>query len=471
MTKGPDQARDACGVFGIFAPQEDVARVTFFGLFALQHRGQESAGIATTDGHRIYLHTGMGLVAQVFDEFRLARLPGYAAIGHTRYSTTGSSNIYNAQPILVGSPVGQLAIAHNGNIVNAAELQAELVDRGATFGSTTDSEVIAHLIALSPGHTWVDKIRAAMARLEGAYSLALLTHEAVYAVRDPLGIRPLALGRYNGSWVFASETCALDHVGAELVREVEPGEIVEIAHDGLRSYPGQISPRQAFCIFELIYLARPDSRFSGQLIYLMREAMGAELAREHPVEADLVTGVPDSAIPAAIGYARASGIPFRETLIKNRYVGRTFIQPDQRMRSLGVQLKFNPLPEVMRGKRVVVVDDSIVRGTTTPRVVRLLREAGAREVHLRICAPPIRWPCYYGVDMATREELIAARKTVAEIAAWTGADSLGYLSVEGLLRAVGLPGARFCLACFTGNYPLPIPEALGKFVLEAPAAR
>ncbi|MFN8532031.1 MAG: amidophosphoribosyltransferase [Dehalococcoidia bacterium] len=466
-----DDLHEACAVFGIYAPGEDVARLTFFALYALQHRGQESSGIAVADRQgAIQRHVGMGLVNQVFEEEHLALLHGDLAIGHNRYSTTGSSRFVNAQPMIVQSPLGPLALAHNGNVVNAQPLREELIDRGAQFQSTTDSEVIAHLIALSPGATWPEKIRRAMGRLSGAYSLTLLTRDAVYAVRDPLGVRPLCLGQLGNGWVAASESCALDHIGASFLREVMPGEIVQLDRGGISSFLGRLDDRQATCIFEFIYFARPDSVIDNRLLYLAREQMGAELAYEYPVDADLVMAVPDSATAAGIGYARASGIPFREGLLKNRYVGRTFIQPDQRIRDAGVRLKFNPLPHVLEGKRVVVVDDSIVRGTTTPHVVALLRRAGATEVHMRICAPPVKHPCFFGVDLATRDQLIAARKSVEEIREWIGADSLGYLSIEGLHRAVGRPASHFCTACFTGHYPIPVQLEMDKLALEPDVA-
>ena len=455
-----DKAHEACGVFGIYAPGGEGARISFFGVFAQQHRGQESAGIAASDGQDIRCHTGLGLVSQVFNEDLLGRLRGHIAIGHNRYSTKGSNTSINAQPVVVRGPQGELALAHNGNIVNYRTLSRDLLGKGCTFTSSTDSEVIARLIALAPGRTWVDKIRYAMRRLEGAYSLTLLTRDSLIAVRDPLGVRPLCLGSLDDGWVVASESCALDHIGAQFLREVEPGEIVVIDQHGVASHQ-EPSPRKALCIFEYIYFARPDSVIEKRLLYQARGDMGAELSREHPVDADLVMGVPDSATDAAIGYAAASGIPFAEGIIKNRYVGRTFIQPDQRLRELGVKLKFNPLPEVLRGKRVVVLDDSIVRATTTPHIVSMLRRAGAREVHLRICAPPIRFPCFFGVDMATRRELIAAYKSVAEVRDFIGADSLGYLSLSGLIKAVGLPEHDFCLACFTGDYPVPVQLELG----------
>ncbi len=456
---------ESCGVFGVYAPGEDVARITFFALFALQHRGQESAGIATTDGKKLQVYARMGLVSQAFTEDSLSQLGGDFAIGHNRYSTRGSSRITNAQPIVVGKGSNSIAIAHNGNIVNAEHLHQELSDQGYTFNTSTDTEVIANLILSSPAKDWVDRIRYAMHRLQGAYSLTILTNHSLYAVRGPLGIRPLCLGSLNGGWVIASESCALDHIGASFIREIEPGEIVTITGSGVDSYREKIE-RRALCIFEYIYFARPDSVINGRLLYPARQAMGEGLAQEHPVDADLVMGVPDSATAAGIGYSRWSGIPLCEGLLKNRYVGRTFIEPDQRIRDLGVKLKFNPLPQMLEGKRVVMVDDSIVRGTTTPKVVEMMRRAGAKEVHMRICAPPIRYPCFFGVDMATRWELIAAQKTISEVRDSIGADSLGYLSIEGLIKAVALPKDIFCLACFTGDYPIPVQIEMDKLALE-----
>ncbi|MBI4284886.1 MAG: amidophosphoribosyltransferase [Chloroflexi bacterium] len=456
---------ESCGVFGVYAPHEDVARITFFALFALQHRGQESAGIATADHGRIQVFARMGLVSQVFTEESLCNLHGDIAIGHNRYSTTGSSRIDNAQPIMVGNDGDTLALAHNGNIVNAEHLCQELGDRGYEFRTSTDSEVIANLIVSAPAHTWVDRIRHAMRRLQGAYSLVMMTNHSLFAVRDPLGVRPLCLGTIEGGWVVASESCALDHIGATFVREVEPGEIIRISGKGLESYREPVT-RKALCIFEYIYFARPDSVINNRLLYSARLAMGEQLAGEYPVDADLVMGVPDSATAAGIGYAHRSNIPLGEGLLKNRYVGRTFIQPDQRIRDLGVKLKFNPLPQLLTDKRLIVVDDSIVRGTTTPSVVKLLRRAGAKEVHMRICAPPIRYPCFFGVDMATRWELIAARKSVPEIKDFIGADSLGYLSIEGLIKAIALPADTFCTACFTGEYPIPVQLEMDKLALE-----
>ncbi len=449
----------------MYAPGEDVARITFFALFALQHRGQESAGIATSDGKRIQIYARMGLVSQVFSEESLSQLSGNIGIGHNRYSTTGSSRICNAQPIIVGTGDEVMAVAHNGNIVNSEHLHKELVDKGYTFNSTTDSEVIANLIHSAPGQDWIEKIRYSMRRIKGAYSLVIMTKDKLFAVRDPFGVRPLCLGKINGYWVVASESCALDHIGALFVRDIDPGEIIAVGPNGTQSYH-EVIERQATCIFEYIYFARPDSIIDGRLVYQARQAMGAQLAEEHPVKADLVVGVPDSATVAGIGYAQKSGIPHAEGLMKNRYVGRTFIAPDQRMRDLGVKMKFNPLPDILRDKKVVLVDDSIVRGTTTPKVINLLRKAGATEVHRRVCAPPIRYPCFFGVDMASRWELIAAHKSVNEVKEYIGADSLGYISIEGLVKAVGLPQDRFCTACFTGDYPIPVQLEMDKLALE-----
>jgi amidophosphoribosyltransferase len=472
-----DKLHEECGVFGVWAPGEDVARLTYFGLYALQHRGQESAGIASTDGHSLMLRTRMGLVATAFDEESLSKLGGHMAIGHTRYSTTGSSRECNAQPLhLEDRNLGWIALAHNGNITNAVPLYTELVSHGVEFQTTSDSEVIGELAIASLGSDWVTKFRGAMSRLTGAYSLALLTPNHLIAVRDPMGIRPLCLGKLpGGGWVVSSETCALMTVGAQFIREVAPGEIVTIGEEGVTSYaqPPTGDTRQALCVFEYIYFARPDSVIENIPLYQARQNMGRELAREHPAEADIVIGVPDSATPAAIGYALESGIPFTEGLIKNRYIGRTFIQPHQHLRERGIGLKFNPLPEVLSGKRVVVVDDSIVRGTTTKPIVDLLRRAGATEVHVRIHSPAMAHPCYLGVDTARREELIAHRMSVPDIARHIGADSLGYLSLAGLFRAVRLGGDKLCSGCFTGHYPVPVQMEFavdGKLSMEAAVA-
>ncbi len=464
-----DIPQESCGVVGVYAPGEDVGRIAFFGLFALQHRGQESAGIAVSDGESLRNSTAMGLVAQAFREEDLQRLTGHIAIGHTRYSTAGSSILCNAQPILASGPYGELALGHNGNVVNALSLREELEGWGCRFSSTSDSEIVAQLLANAPGRDWAERVQYLMRRLQGAYSLVVLTLDSLIAIRDPLGVRPLCVGKMNGGWIVASESCALDHLGATLHREVEPGEAIVIDDQGMRTLYRGGERRRAFCVFEYIYFARPDSILGGRLTYSLRQEMGAQLAKEHPVDADVVIGVPDSATAAAVGYARETGIPYSEGLLKNRYVGRTFIEPDQRVRDLGVQLKFNTLPEVLAGKRVVVVDDSIVRGTTTPHVVRLVRRAGATEVHLRVCAPPIRHPCQLGVDMASYQELIAANKSVEEIRQFVDADTLGYLSVDGLLKTVGGDQDSHCMGCFTGNHPIPVQLEMNKLALEVPA--
>ena len=462
-----DVPKEACGVIGVYSRDNDAARTAFFGLFALQHRGQESAGISAADGGRITTRTSMGLVAQAFQEEDFRSLTGRLAIGHTRYSTTGSNRIDNAQPIVSRGPSLEAAVAHNGNVINAVDLKRELAGWGCTFSSTSDTEIVAHLITHAPATSWEERIAYCMRRLEGAYSLAVLTKNALLGIRDPLGVRPLCIGKANGGWVIASESSALDHIGAEFIREIEPGEAVMVDDQGIRTvYQREPEGTSAMCVFEHIYFARPDSILGGKLVYKSRMAMGAQLAREHPVDADMVISVPDSATAAAVGYSQESGIPFGEGLVKNRYVGRTFILPDQRLREIGVRGKLNPLPKLIEGRRIVVVDDSIVRGTTTPRVVNLLRRGGAKEIHLRICAPPIVSPCHFGVDMASKRELIAANLSVEEIRNLVGADSLGYLSHEGLLRAVDLPRESLCMGCFTGDYPIPVQLEMDKLMLE-----
>ncbi len=465
-----DHPNEECGVIGVFTPEGDASRLAFFGLFALQHRGQESAGIAAANGENVVVHADMGLVTQIFREPDFYPLVGDMAIGHTRYSTSGSSELCNAQPLLVDGQHGQLAVANNGNIINALQLRDQLQDEwNCTFTSTTDTEVIAQLLAHATGANWEDRVFQCMRQLEGAYSIVVQTKDAMIAARDPLGIRPLCLGKLNGGWVVASESCALDHIGAEYIRELDSGEVIIVDGNGLHSatWSGGTG-RQALCVFELIYFARPDSLMAGQLVHSARQELGAQLAREHPVDADLVIGIPDSSTAAAVGYAQESGIPFSEGLVKNRYVGRTFIEPEQRLRDLGVRQKFNTLVDVIQGKRLVVVDDSIVRGTTTPHVVNLLRKGGAKEVHMRVCAPPIKHPCFMGVDMASREELLAANNTLEDIRTIVGADTLGYLSVEGLLEVVGGTKGGFCDACFTGNYPVPVQLELSKLALVQP---
>ena len=465
-----DHPNEECGVIGVFTPEGEASRLAFFGLFALQHRGQESAGIAAANGENVVVHADMGLVTQIFREPDFYPLIGDMAIGHTRYSTSGSSELCNAQPLLVDGQHGQLAVANNGNIINALQLRDQLQDEwNCTFTSTTDTEVIAQLLAHATGANWEDRVFQCMRQLEGAYSIVVQTKDTMIAARDPLGIRPLCLGKLNGGWVVASESCALDHIGAEYIRELDAGEVIIVDGNGLHTatWSGGTG-RQALCVFELIYFARPDSLMAGQLVHSVRQELGAQLAREHPVDADLVIGIPDSSTAAAVGYAQESGIPFSEGLVKNRYVGRTFIEPEQRLRDLGVRQKFNTLVDVIQGKRLVVVDDSIVRGTTTPHVVNLLKKGGAKEVHMRVCAPPIKHPCFMGVDMASREELLAANNTLEDIRTIVGADTLGYLSVEGLLEVVGGTKGGFCDACFTGNYPVPVQLELSKLALEQP---
>jgi amidophosphoribosyltransferase len=460
---------DECGVFGIYANGEDVARLAYFGIFALQHRGQESAGIAVADGETVKSHKDMGLVNQIFDEDILTGLKGHAAIGHTRYSTTGSSILCNAQPVLCESKFGTIALAHNGNLINTMDLRAEMEGLGETFESTSDSELIARLIGRSHADTLEEAIQEVMGRVIGAYSLLVLSPEKLIAVRDPYGVRPLAVGSMNGHFVVASETCAIHLVGAKFIREIEPGEMVVFDGAGMREIQAVPMARHALCVFEFIYFARPDSMMYNKTIHMARQRMGHELANEHPVpEANVVIPIPDTGTPAAVGYAQASRVPYSEGVIKNRYVHRTFIQPDQRMRELGVRMKFSPLKETLAGKRVVMVEDSIVRGTTTGPTIKMLRKAGAREIHVRISSPPIRFPCFYGIDMAKQSELIAASKTVDEIRQHIGADSLGYLSIQGLLRALGLKRDKFCLACFDGRYPISIPEHIkvSKLALE-----
>jgi amidophosphoribosyltransferase len=490
-----DRPRDACGVFGVYAPGRDVARLTFFALYALQHRGQESAGIATSDGRAAYVQKAMGLVSQVFNEDNLRPLKGHLAIGHTRYSTTGSSHLRNAQPYAIETIYGPLGVGHNGNLTNAASLRRRLLERGVGLSSTTDSEVITQILAAPPevwepapgqaeAHAeahrepdrWEQRIRAFMRIAEGAYCLTLLTRDAVYAVRDPHGLRPLCLGELDGGGhVAASESCALQTVGARFVRDVRPGEIVRLDRDGITSSQGRPPAPPALCVFEHVYFARPDSMLEGQGVHDVRQRLGRQLAIESPAEADLVFGVPDSATPAAIGFSQASGIPFSEGLTKNRYIGRTFIQPDDDLRRLGVSLKYNPLTANLRGKRVVLIDDSIVRGNTVGPIIQLVRDGGAREVHVRVSSPPVRHPCFMGVDMATYRELIAHRMDVPSICKKIGADSLAYLSLEGMLRAVqdGVWDANHhaqapqdrrevgnCTACFSGAYPIRIPTWL-----------
>jgi amidophosphoribosyltransferase len=471
----PDSPREECGVFGLYAPGHDVSRLAYFALYALQHRGQESAGIATCEGGQITTMRDSGLVSQVFDEEKLRALEGDMAIGHVRYSTTGGGSWENAQPVWRDDG-RELALAHNGNLTNAVELWGELKERGIAFRGTSDSEIIAALLSSHEGKLIEDAVADVMPRLEGAYSTVVMTKRAIVAFRDPHGVRPLSLGRLDDRFVVASESCAFDIIGAKLMREVHPGEMVSLTERGLETRQVVKAERPAMCVFEHIYFSRPDSRLEGKVLQQVRGRMGEILWREAPVEADLVISVPDSGNPAAAGFARASGLPRDDGLIKNRYVARTFIQPGQELRKHGLRLKFNPLPEIVSGQRIVVVDDSIVRGNTTRQIVGMLRDAGAREVHLRISAPPIRNPCHYGVDMSTREEMIAHNRTVQEIADELDADSLAYLSLDGVYEAIGTAPEDHCDACFSGRYPLGDPEeANGKFALEdvavVPASR
>ncbi|MEX2195261.1 MAG: amidophosphoribosyltransferase [Thermoleophilaceae bacterium] len=461
-----DGPRDECGVFGVYAPESDVARLAYFALFALQHRGQESAGIATCESGHITTLRDLGLVSQVFSEASLRGLVGNMALGHVRYSTTGSSAWENAQPVY-RSDKREIALAHNGNLINAVELHAELSDRGVQFRSTSDSEIIAALLSTHEAEHVEDAIADVMPRLEGAFSTVVMTRDSVVAFRDGAGLRPLALGQLGDRYCVASESCAFDIIGAKFLREVQPGELVSIGERGMEVRQVVEGQRRAFCVFEHIYFARPDSLLEGNRTQVSRRKMGEILWREHPLEADVVIAVPDSGNPGAAGFAKASGINRDDGLIKNRYVARTFIQPGQELRKHGLRMKFNPLPEVVRGKRLVVVDDSIVRGNTTRQIVKMLRDAGAAEVHMRITAPPIRHPCHYGVDMSTSEEMVAHGRTVEEIATELGCDSLAYLSLEGVYEAIRSTRETHCDACFSGDYPLERTDgANGKFALE-----
>jgi amidophosphoribosyltransferase len=472
LSESPDHPEEACGVFGVYAPGEQVGRLIYFGLHALQHRGQESAGIAVADGHTMTLRKELGLVPQVFKESDLATLDGHIGIGHTRYSTTGSSTSWeNAQPMLSSIGPNTIALAHNGNLVNTLVLRDRMKGHGIRFRSTTDSEVMATLVDhFTQQHSAIrGGIRETMKLIEGAYSVVMMTEDALYAFRDPYGVRPLALGKLDGiGWVVSSETCGLDIVGAEFVRDLRPGELIKISGAGLESEQAVPAKKPSLCIFEFVYFARPDSVLYDCSLYEARENMGAAMARSTPVEADMVIGIPDTGVPAAVGYARESGIPFGEGLVKNRYVGRTFISPSQTLRQQGIRLKLNPLRHALKGRRIIVVDDSIVRGNTTRKLVALLREAGATEVHMRITSPPVKWPCFYGIDTDTQEQLIGSAKSVEEIREHIGADSLAYLSVEDMVAATGRRADEYCLACFTGDYPVEIPEAIrrGKMALE-----
>ncbi|MER7455430.1 amidophosphoribosyltransferase [Micromonospora sp. NPDC126480] len=466
--------QDACGVFGVWAPGEEVANLTYFGLYALQHRGQEAAGIAVSDGSGVVVYKDLGLVAQVFDEPTLASLRGHVAIGHARYSTTGASTWENAQPTIRATTSGTtIALAHNGNLVNTAELQREVAERGmAADGATNDTSLVTMLLASRPDLSVEAAALEVLPRLRGAFSFVFMDESTLYAARDPHGVRPLVLGRLERGWVVASETAALDIVGASVVREVEPGELIAIDEDGLRS-ARFAPPEPKGCLFEYVYIARPDATIAGRNVHAARVQIGRQLAKEHPVEADLVIPVPESGTPAAIGFAAESGITYGAGLVKNPYVGRTFIQPSQTLRQLGIRLKLNPLRENVRGKRLVVVDDSIVRGNTQRAIVRMLREAGALEVHVRISSPPVTWPCFYGIDFATRAELLANGLDNEGVRRSIGADTLGYVSLSGLIAATEQPKSRLCRACFDGEYPIELPAAnlIGKHVLEGVGRR
>jgi amidophosphoribosyltransferase len=471
--KGP---QDACGVFGVWAPGEEVAKLTFYGLYALQHRGQESAGIAVSDGYNITVFKDMGLVSQVFTESALESLVGYIAIGHTRYSTTGSSCWDNAQPTFRATATGHLALSHNGNITNTHELSSRLREVRESSGelypyfgnvATTDTDILTALLAAHPDMTMEASAMLELPKVSGAFSLVFMDDQTLYGARDPQGIRPLVLGRLDRGWVIASETAALDIVGATFVREIEPGEIVAIDEHGLRSNRfAEADPKG--CLFEFVYLARPDTTINGNAVHGVRVEVGRRLAKEFPVDADIVIPVPESGTPAAVGYAQASGIPFAQGFVKNAYVGRTFIQPSQTIRQLGIRLKLNPLREVIEGKRIVVVDDSIVRGNTQRAIVKMLREVGAKEVHVRISSPPVQWPCFYGIDFATRAELIANGLSIDEIRQSIGADSLSFISLDALIESTNVAKDRLCRACFDGVYPVELPDEakLGKHVLE-----
>jgi amidophosphoribosyltransferase len=463
-----DKFKDECGVFGIRMPDdfEDSARITYLGLYALQHRGQESAGIAVFDGTEAICHKGMGLISDVFKEEILSNMKGKVSVGHVRYSTTGASTVSNAQPLVIKYKMGNIALTHNGNLVNADVLRDLLEDGGAVFQTSIDSEVIANLIARYAKNGLETAIQETMQAIKGSYSLAIMADDKLIGVRDPQGIRPLCLGKLGEGFILSSESCAIDTVGGEFLRDINPGEIVIIDGDGLRSFNIQEESRPSPCIFEYIYFARPDSTIDGISVYEARRNAGMKLASEHPVDADLVISVPDSGTVAAIGYAEQSGIPYGEGLVKNRYVGRTFIKPDQNLREIAVQVKLNPLKKNIEGKRIILVDDSIVRGTTSKKIINMLRKAGAKEVHVRICSPIIKYPCYFGIDTPSRKQLIGSNCSVEEIRDIIGADSLGYLSLDGLLASTSCSNSDFCTGCFSGLYPMAVPKEGDKFIFE-----
>jgi amidophosphoribosyltransferase len=470
IKKIPAKLNEKCGVFGIYSSSENVAEFIFYGLQALQHRGQESAGIAVSDDEDILVFKDLGLVSQVFSEQNLAPLVGRIGIGHTRYSTTGKNVWKNSQPLYRMFKDENFAIAHNGNLTNTEELRKDQMKKGIRFETTTDTEVIASLIESSVKDSLEDAVKEAIGKIKGSFSLLILSKDKIFAIRDPHGFRPMVLGNREGDHIIASETCALDIIDAQFIREIDPGEVIIMDKNGLRSQMMLPVDRVSMCVFELIYFSRPDSYLFNKNIFEIRHKMGAELAKEYPVEADMVISVPDSGTPAAIGYSAASKIPYGEGLIKNRYIGRTFIQPTQEIREVGVKLKLNPLKDVIKGKRLVVIDDSIVRGTTSKNVVKMLYQAGAREIHMRISSPPLLHPCYYGIDMATKKDFLANHRTLEDIRKYLNVDSLKYLSIDGLVRAIGESKDKFCFACFNGDYPVPIPENLyfDKYSMEDP---
>ena len=457
--------RDKCGIFGIYGSNTDVARISFFGLYSLQHRGQEGAGITVTDGKNLKSVKGLGLVSSVFDEQKINSLKGFAAIGHTRYSTTGGNKICNVQPVVLNLKNEEFALAHNGNIINAIEL-AHKFSPDIKLNSTSDTEIMGWVIKNSSGKNWEDKILSAFEKLQGAFSMVTLTKNKLIVFRDTYGFRPLVLGKLNGSYIACSETCALDTVGAKYIRDVLPGEVVVIDDKGIQVAGRIKSAKKSFCLFEYVYLARPDSVLNKQLVHQVRQRSGEILAHESPVGADLVVAVPDSGTSAAIGYSKASGIPYGEVLIKNRYIGRTFIQPEQHIREMGVRIKFNPLKEIVKGKRIIIVDDSIVRGTTIKKIVQMLKNCGAKKVHIRVCSPPVTDPCYFGIDTPDKNKLIASRMSVHKIEKFIGADSLAYLTLDGLKKAARIKSNKLCDSCFTGKYPMPVKGGFRKDVFE-----
>lgn len=467
MEVGCDKFKEECGVFGIYAPGHNVAQITHYALYALQHRGQESAGIAVSNGNKVDIEKGMGLVSEVLNGKKTRRLKGYLAVGHVRYSTMGSSSLVNAQPLLIRYSRGSLAISHNGNLVNGREIRDQLEQAGSIFQTSTDSEIVAHLIARLGGDILEDTISEAVTHLKGAFTFVIMTEDKLIGIRDPHGIRPLSLGLLDGCYVLASETCAFDTIGAEFIRDIDPGEMVIIDDKGLHTRKFSPAGQLALCVFEFIYFARPDSNIHGRNVHLARRELGKQLARECPVEADIVTGVPDSSISAASGVAEEMGLPYEMGLIKNRYIGRTFIQPSQEIRDLGVKLKLNAVKKVVEGKRIIMVDDSIVRGTTSKQIVQMLRNAGAKEVHVRISSPPVVSSCYYGIDTSSTKELLGAYKSVEEIQKIIKADSLGYLSIDGMVSSVGLTRDSFCKACFDKQYVVKPTVGIKKEVFES----